>query len=187
MGEKKQDKQFEPNLGALNEQMKKIEKMDEKEEKEKEKKKLDFGLDKQKLRERIAKAKEIEFLKSLIERGLITPALADKISHNEAFSEADIEEIFEKIDEIEELGDKVLPAELRLTKKEYLGALHSEDEKQTALKKLNDALVHIYNQTNAGGSSPISSIFGFFGFLNENLVTAQENTIDIKRSLEEKK
>jgi len=180
------DQNGEFNFGIYQEKTDKLRELDEEGIKENEKKKLDFKLDKEKLTKTIESSREVTFLKSMMERWQISPELAKVIAQNDQLESEEIEEIFEKIEEIEAAWDKVLPKELRLTKTEYLTALSDEWAKEEALQKLENALVHIYKQMHGDDVSPLAFIFSFFWFLNQNLITTQENTIDIKRSLEDK-
>jgi len=61
-----------------------------------------------------------------------------------------VQEILEKIDEIEEIRDvdKILPKEFRVTKEEYLMALGDSEARQKAMEKLHSALDHIYHSVN---------------------------------------
>jgi hypothetical protein len=99
-----------------------------------------------------------------------------------------IEQIFEKIDEIENLKDvdKYLPEELRLTKQEYMQAYEDEDARISTLKKLDMSLTHLVEQIRPDSAIGLNLFAGFLYFLDKNLIMVQENTIDIKESLEKK-
>ncbi len=98
-----------------------------------------------------------------------------------------IEEILEKIDEIEntENVDKYLPQELRITKTEYNTALTNHEERKKTIKKISKALVIISNKLEPNMVSGVSLLTDLM-ILDKNLVKLQENHIDIKKSLRKK-
>lgn len=141
--------------------------------------------DKEKLLSKLDKDKKLAFLKSMVERDLIAISTAEAIADGGELDASEIEEIFEKIDEIEETHDidRILPADLRITKDEYLLALKDKPARQESLSKIDAALVHIYQSANPNPLSVLNFFGGFMAALDKNLVLVQENTIDIKRSL----
>jgi hypothetical protein len=88
-------------------------------------KQLLFKNEKDKLLEKIEKDKKLIFLKSIIKIGLLKPYLIEKVLEGDDLTKMEIKEIFDKIDEIENITniDEILPKELRITKYEYLEAL----------------------------------------------------------------
>lgn len=158
----------------------------EAERKEEIAKSLEFSKEKQEVLERIGKKKELAFLKSLVERGLLGLHAAQIIASNDSLESEDIESIFEKIDAIESVPeiDKMLPGHLRLTKDEYAEAVENTDARTAALEKIDAALTHLYEYGNPNGATATLGVF-FSGFMmmGKNLVKVQENTIDIKDSL----
>jgi hypothetical protein len=158
----------------------------EKERKQEVAKTLAFNKEKKTILERMGNKKELEFLKSLVERGLITLDSAAAISAAESIPPEEVAEIFTKMDEIEDIPkiESILPAAMRLTKDEYAQALESTDARTTALSKLDRALQYLYDSTHTDGFSPMSFFFSTFLMLSKNLVKVQEATIDIKRSLQ---
>jgi hypothetical protein len=149
-------------------------------------KSLEFSKEKKEILERISKKKELAFLKSLVERGLLGLHAAEVITGSTSLEADEIEEIFEKIDAIERVPDveKILPRALRITKEEYVGALENVALRKDALQKIDSALTYIYEYGNPNGLGATLGVF-FSGFmvLNKNLVLVQEHTIDIKNSL----
>lgn len=164
---------------------KEIKKIDEEQEKEKIRKQLEHSKEKKKLINIIDTSKDISFLKSLIERWLISVDVANTIIEWIEFDSEQIKEIFEKIDEIEHVKDveKLLPKELRITKEEYITALWNENYRKATITKLNWALDYIYHTTHPFNSSFINLSY-IIVLLNQNLSKIHSNTIDIKRDLE---
>jgi hypothetical protein len=156
----------------------------EKERKKEVAKKLAFSKEKKTILERMSNKKELEFLKSLVERGLITVDSAAAITAAESISPEEVAEIFAKIDEIENVPhiESILPERLRLTKDEYAQAIETPEARTNALSKLDQALQYLYDSHHADGFSPMSFFFSTFLMLSKNLVKVQEATIDIKRS-----
>lgn len=166
-------------------QEKEVKQLTEKERKKQIEKVLTFSKEKKELIARLEKKKELEFLKSLIERGLLWVHAAEIIANTEWLESEQIAEIFEKIDAIEAVPriESILPVHLRLTKEEYAEALNNEAARTHALTKLDQALQHLYESSHPDHFSPASLFFSALMMLNKNLVLVQENTIDIKRSL----
>ena len=158
----------------------------EKERKKEVAKKLTFNKEKTSILERMGSEKKLEFLKSLVERGLITLDSAVAISTAESMPPDEVAAIFTKMDEIENIPkiESILPVAMRLTKDEYAQALESTDARTTALSKLDLALQYLYDSTHSDVFSPMSFFFSTFLMLSKNLVKVQEATIDIKRSLQ---
>lgn len=148
-------------------------------------KSLEFAKDKEVLFAKIDQQKQLSFLKSLIERGLIGVETAKLMLTTGEINGPEIELIFDKIAEIENIDtiDKILPAHLRLTKDEYIAAIADPKARAPALATLDVALQYLFESTNSQVHSPLDFFYSFFTMLNKNLVIVQENTIDIKRSL----
>ncbi len=126
-----------------------------KEEREAEKKAeiaeaLRFQKNKEKLMSRLEKDKNLAFLKSMVERDLIAVSTAEAIVSGEDLDSEVIEEIFQKIDEIEATHDidRILPIDLRITKDEYLIAMKDPNVRKDALVKIDAALSYIYASVN---------------------------------------
>lgn len=112
---------------------------------------------KEKLVSRLEKDKRLAFLKSMVERDLIAVSTAEAIVSGEGLDSEVIEEIFQKIDEIEGTHDidKILPLDLRITKDEYLIAMKDSEARKDALVKIDAALSYIYASVNP---SPLSML-----------------------------
>ena len=150
----------------------------------------------QKIKEKInitAKTdKDLEELKELFSKWLISKETLDSIIKWKNIAKDEIDEIFNKIDEIEVLKeiDKYLPKELRITKDEYLKAIKDPIFKTQVLVKINTALTIISNQITWDSPLWLNLFSWYLMLLDKNLFLVQENTIDIKESLdnlEEKK
>lgn len=132
---------------------------------------------------------DLEKLKDLIMNGIVEPTFVKEILQWEAIDDKQIEEIFEKIDEIESIKaiDKILPKELRISKEEYIWALNNVNQRIITLAKIDEALYYLYQ------SNWTDDVWGFnmfawiFSLLNKNLQIVQWNYIDIKNDLESKK
>lgn len=142
--------------------------------------------EKERLFEIFEKDKKLTFLKAMIERGLIQPNTAEAMITGEDLEVEEIEMIFEKINEIEDVKniDDILPKELRVNRDEYVAALKDEEVRVKLLTKIDASLGHLYQIAHPNDFSIVDFFSHFIGALNRNLVKVQENTIDIKRSLQ---
>lgn len=167
----------------FSEQEKKNKELSEQEKKQEIQKTLEFKAEKQKIIDKTDAAKNLNFLKSVVERWLIDLNVVKNIVEWKDLNNEEIEHIFEKIDEIESVEnvDNILPKELRITKEEYLTSLKDYEFRQQILAKLDEALGHLYMSSNP--NFDMMWIFGMVSLLNKNLVKVQENTIDIKNNL----
>lgn len=153
--------------------------------KEERKKREQFEGEKNEIERQLDTKTELARLQSLVERGLLKPETLERALEDGKLSEGEIEEVFAKIDEIENVEeiDKILPKESRPTKEEFLEAVNSEPKRIQMLTKLNSAL-RLVTQTN-GGRGFAGGLFGnFMLFLSKSLRTVQENLIDVKRALQ---
>jgi polyhydroxyalkanoate synthesis regulator phasin len=84
-------------------------------------------------------------LHDLVEEGVLTKEQAEHIADGEELTQDDVREIFDKIDEMEELKDvdKYLPAKLRITKDDYYRAMTDDIFRVQTLIKLDTALTII--------------------------------------------
>ncbi len=180
----------EAELDQIRETIKVVEYDDRKKEDElrkQEKKEKDEFIRSYERRVELGRTKiDLEKLRILVEKWVISEGQLDIILKNEILITSDIEDIFQKIDEILAIKDidKYLPAEYRLTKEEYLSALKDDNIRIQIIGKLDKALVHIYELSHPDQIwlDMFSSIYLIF---EKNLKLIQENTIDIKDSLEE--
>jgi len=126
-------------------------------------------------------------LKELIESGIITKDIAEKVVNNQDIDEDIIKEIFEKIDKMEEIKDidKYIPNELRISKEDYSKSLTDDIFRVQTLTKLDTALTLIANKINPDSAMGLNLFSGFLTVLDKNLILVQENTIDVKDNLKE--
>lgn len=163
---------------------------------EKKKKEIDEKEYKEKMLE-IKKAKEsdkedddrINELNSLLENSYIdtsTKIILEKIIKSEDISQEEIEMIFQKIEEIENIDDidKFLPKELRITKEDYNRAINDDIYRQHMFVKIDDALWILYEQIKPNLGFWMNLLRWYMVVLDKNLIKIQENNIDIKHSLE---
>ncbi|QFR39236.1 hypothetical protein A9Q91_03295 [Candidatus Gracilibacteria bacterium 28_42_T64] len=173
--------------GAYNEQEKKKKKIDEKELKEQQKKIIDQQKTKEYIKTEIDTEDQLHSLHELVDKGILSQEHVEQIIAGEDLDEDTIKDIFDKIDQMEELKDvdKYLPSDLRITKDDYHTALHDDIFRTKTITKLDTALTLLSQQINPDTAGGINLFSGFLTVLDKNLVTVQENTIDIKDSLVE--
>jgi len=77
---------------------------------------------------KIETTEHLSELKLLVKQWIITQKVADKIEIWKLVEKKEIENMFNKIEEIEDIKniDKYLPKEFRITKKEYIQALENK-------------------------------------------------------------
>ena len=175
--------------GKYKEEEKKKKKISEKEKTFEKKKKLDLNKNKEKFKNSENSEKELNKLKTLLEEWKLdesTKQLIEKIVESDSISAEEIQEIFDKIDEIENDDNisKYLPQEFRITKDEYKKSLTSDIVRLQTLIKLSTALTILSNQINPDSSMWLNLFSGFIAVLDKNLIKIQENNIDIKNSLQ---
>ena len=171
----------------LKEQENKRKKISEKEKKQVLKKQVEFKNTKEKISTKIEAEDEMFKLKELIESGIITKDIAEKVVNNQDIDEDIIKEIFEKIDKMEEIKDidKYIPNELRISKEDYSKSLTDDIFRVQTLTKLDTALTLIANKINPDSAMGLNLFSGFLTVLDKNLILVQENTIDVKDNLKE--
>lgn len=149
---------------------------------EEEKKQLDFKKQKEKIELEINSEIQLDNLKELVSKWLITNETAKKILVWEEISNDEIKEVFEKINQIEEIKDvdKYLPKEYRITQEQYFKAINDDIYRVKILTKLDFALNILVKQIIPDSSSWLNIFSGFIWILDKNLILIQENTIDIK-------
>jgi len=141
---------------------------------------------KEKILNKIKTSENLSELKQLVEKWIITQKIADKIRSWNFINKTEIEEIFTKINEIEEIEniDKYLPKEFRITKEEYIQALENKLHRIQTITKLDLALNFIVQEIEPWNFVWWINVFwSFLTVLDNNLKKIQENTIDIKDSL----
>ena len=180
------------NKNIFNENEKKKKELKEEEIVNEQKKQLEFKKTKEKISVEIEIEDEIYHLKELVEKWVISKDTVDKVIEWKDISEDEIKEIFEKIDEIEELKDvdKYLPENLRISKEDYLKAVNNDIFRVQIITKIDSALTLLSNQVNPDSAMWLNLFSGFLAVLDKNLIKIQENTIDVKdslKSIDEKK
>lgn len=180
------------NKNIFNENEKKKKELKEEEIVNEQKKQLEFKKTKEKISVEIEIEDEIYHLKELVEKWVISKDTVDKVIEWKDISEDEIKEIFEKIDEIEELKDvdKYLPENLRISKEDYLKAVNNDIFRVQIITKIDSALTLLSNQANPDSAMWLNLFSGFLAVLDKNLIKIQENTIDVKdslKSIDEKK
>ncbi len=156
------------------------------EEKElEEKKSLEFKLQKEKISIEIEAEQEMFQLKEMVDSWFISWDIANKILAWEEITNDEIKEIFDKIDEIEDIKniDNYLPRNLRITRDEYLKAIKDRVFREQTITKLNTSLVLLSNKINPDSAVWLNLFSWFITVLDKNLIKVQENTIDIKNGL----
>lgn len=119
----------------------------------------------------------------VIDFWLIETTLAQNTTETE-----EIEAIFQKIDEIEDIDQwgKYLPYNMRITKKEYLNAINNEEWKEAGLKKIQKNLSHLSHFILPQNRSLFNIFSGYLFFLDKSLIRLQEYHIDIQDSIKTK-
>ncbi len=156
------------------------------EEKEAEaKKNIEFKLQKEKIWVEIEVEQEIFQLKEMVDSWMISWDIANKILSWEQITSEEIKEIFDKIDEIEDIKnvDDYLPRSLRITREEYIKAVKNDIFREKTITKLNTSLVLLSNKINPDSAVWLNLFSWFVTVLDKNLIRVQENTIDIKNWL----
>lgn len=172
---------------AYNEKEKKKKELEEKEQEEFQKKQIEHQKMKEYIQTETETEENLHKLHDLVDEWLLTKEQAEHIAEWEQLSQEDVQEIFDKIDEMEDLKDvdKYLPAELRITKEDYSKAMTDDIFRVQTLTKLDTALTVIGQQVVPDASSWVNLFSWFLTILDKNLVILQENTIDVKDNLTE--
>ncbi len=175
---------------ALKEQEKKKKEISDKEKTFTQKKNIDLAKNKEKAEKHEKSEKDLFELKNLLDNNnnidSNTKDIIEKVINSDIITEEEIKEIFEKIDEIEDNDEvsKYLPKDFRITKEEYKKSIIDDIVRVQTLTKLNTALTILSNHINPDSSMWMNLFSGFMAVLDKNLITIQENNIDIKDSLE---
>ncbi len=127
-------------------------------------------------------------LKEMLEDWVLdykTEELVEDIVEFEFITQSEIDEIFDKIDEIESTKDidKILPENLRITKDEYKKALSDDIFRVQTIQKVNNALWVIVRKINPKSWIGINIMWWFLYAIDRKLVKVQWNNIDVKNSL----
>ena len=154
------------------------------------KKNIDFNLKKEKLSKSEQTEKHLDNLKDLLNDWKLdstTSQLINEVTQSWEISQEQIQEIFDKIDEIEnnEATNKYLPEDARITKDEYKKALTDDIFRVKTLTKISTALTILAQHVNPNSWMWLNLFTWFMAVLDKNLILLQETHIDIKNSLEE--
>ena len=172
---------------AYNEQEKKKKELDEKENSEFQQKQVEHKKMKEYIETETETEENLHKLHDLVEEGVLTKEQAEHIADGEELTQDDVQEIFDKIDEMEDLKDvdKYLPTELRITKDDYSKAMTDDIFRVQTLTKLDTVLTIIWQQIVPDSSAWVNLFSWLLTMLDKNLVLLQENTIDVKQNLNE--
>lgn len=120
---------------------------------------------------------------NLSENDIIT---IKNIVDNSDISDDEIEGILEKIDEIENTDDvdKYLPQEFRVSSEDYKQSLTDNIKRIQTLTKLNAWLTILVNHITPDSSMWLNLFSWYMAVLDKKLIKIQENTIDVKDSLQ---
>ena len=179
----------------LAEEEKKKKEKTEKEKKEEQIKIIEQEKIKNEAREKKENTDVLKRLEEMLEDWELSQDEIKELKHmveNVDISQEQVEEILEKIEEIENIEDidKYLPKEFRITTEEYKQSLTDDIVRLKTLTKLWTASTILAEQVNPDSSSWMNLFSWYMIILDKNLVKVQENTIDVKQSLqniEEKK
>ncbi len=137
------------------------------------------------IREEEAISDDLSKLRDLLEAHIVDDALVEKVIDHWELDHEEIEEIFDKIDEIEAMDniDDYLPKEMRVTKQEYAAATHDDDALIVVEKKIHAALWVLSQGANTNSWWSMNIFSWFMTMLDKNLITVQEHHIDMQDSL----
>ena len=167
------------------EERKRAQSKDEAELKKEQERILKQQKQKEVLREEEAISDDLSRLKDLLEKHVINDDLVKKVIDHWELDHEEVEEIFEKIDEIEAMEniDDYLPKDMRVTKEEYAAATHDDDALVIVEAKIHAALWALAQNANPNVGWSINIFSGFMTMLDKNLVTIQEHHIDMQDAL----
>lgn len=170
----------------LSEEERKKQEKSEKEQKKEQEKILAFEKKKQEIREEEETHNDLQKLRDLLEEHIIDDALVEKVLSWDEINHEEMKEIFEKIDEIENMEDidEYVPQDMRISKDEYAWALHNEEDYKLVLWKLHNVLQILSRHVTPQTSGSINIFSGFITLLDKNLIRIQEHHIDMKNTLE---
>lgn len=168
-------------------------------DKEKEKlKKKEQEIKEKSLKESKKKKEEIDIqemaednlfeLKEMLEDWVLdykTEELVEDIVEFEFISQSEIDEIFDKIDEIESTKDidSIIPKAFRISKEDYKKALKDDEFRIKTIGKVNSALSIIIREINPKSWIWINIMWWFLYAIDKKLMKLQWNHIDVKNSL----
>ncbi|MDD3793551.1 MAG: hypothetical protein PHI37_01970 [Candidatus Gracilibacteria bacterium] len=171
------------NNGFQNEKIKKTLSPEEMELEEK--RQIEFKKQKERISVEIESEHNLLYLKEMINNGFVSQETAKKIIDGIQISTEEVKDIFNKINQIEEVKDidNYLPREYRITQEQYFKAISDDIFRVQVLTKLDFALTLLSKQIVPDTAIGLNIFSGFLGVLDKNLILIQENTIDIKNGL----
>lgn len=118
----------------------------------------------------------------MLNKWVVSHETAKKIIEWIQISREEIKDIFEKISQIKEIKDidKYIPKEYRISQEQYFKALNDDIFRTQIITKLDFSLALLSRQFTNETSSWLNLFSWFIWVLDRNLITIQENTIDIK-------
>lgn len=130
-------------------------------------------------------SEDLSKLRDLLEKHVIDDELVNKVIDNGELDHEEIEEIFEKIDEIEAIKDidDYLSKDMRVTKQEYAAATHDDETLIVVEHKIQKALTQLASHATPQTGWSINIFSGFMTLLDKNLITIQEHHIDMQDTL----
>jgi len=173
----------------FNEEERKKQEKSEKEKKKEQEKILMFEKKKEENREEEEIHNNLQKLRDLLENHIIDDTLVEKVLSGNELDHEEMQDIFEKIDEIENIDniDDYIPKDIRISKEEYAAALHNEENYTVVLQKLHTVLGILAQHITPQTTGSINIFSSFVTLLDKNLITIQEHHIDMKDSLEASK
>lgn len=147
-----------------------------------EKRQIDFKKQKEIINIEIEAEHNLDYLKNMLNKWVVSHETAKKIIEWIQISREEIKDIFEKISQIKEIKDidKYIPKEYRISQEQYFKALNDDIFRTQIITKLDFSLALLSRQFTNETSSWLNLFSWFIWVLDRNLITIQENTIDIK-------
>lgn len=147
-----------------------------------EKRQIDFKKQKEIINIEIEAEHNLDYLKNMLNKWVVSQETAKKIIEWIQISREEIKDIFEKISQIKEIKDidKYIPKEYRISQEQYFKALNDDIFRTQIITKLDFSLALLSRQFTNETSSWLNLFSWFIWVLDRNLITIQENTIDIK-------
>ena len=172
---------------ALSESEKKKKELSDKQINDNNNKILQHKKIKEKISINIESDERLASFRELISQWVVSNEVVKKIIAGENIDDEIINEMFEKIDQIEDIKniDKYLPDDLRITREDYKKALTDDIFRVQTLTKLDTALTILANHISWDSTMWINLFSWFLTMLDKNLILIQDNTIDLKDNLHE--
>lgn len=150
-----------------------------------EKRQIEFKKQKERISVEIESEHNLLYLKEMINNWFVSQETAKKIIDWIQISTEEVKDIFNKINQIEEVKDidNYLPREYRITQEQYFKAISDDIFRVQVLTKLDFALTLLSKQIVPDTAIGLNIFSWFLWVLDKNLILIQENTIDIKNWL----